>query len=292
MGNTFEFKLQTPSATTVDNKTIDFAKSFSEFKASAAEQLTKLKERVKTSKTVDQIKNYSSNFPLYADPGSLTLTIGKESIKAKDEAEYQQYQKEMQTQIDVLNQEMTLYFQNAEQQKQDVTEQTKQDTDVLKKNVKQKTRVETITKNADGSETKVITEQYEDEKNNTNTAKPEKKNETQKKETKAEKINVMWPEDKHFANFDTMEHIIDAYAHNLSYRNAVSADAQGQWDDTDILYYLANTDLAGSRVRKVDRFYHVDTRNPIFITAGNPDGTLCIPKKAVKNALKEYDVPQ
>lgn len=284
MGNTFEFRLQTPSAKTVDGKTIDFAKSFAEFKTAAEKQLASLKDQIKNSKTWKQAKNFLSNVPLVADPGNLTLTIGKQSFKAKTQEEYDEYVRTTNLTLEETENELSDHLitleKEEEQEAEDASNQTKQEVKAVKKDIK-------TGKDVDGNtitETTTVTEtfEYEDDQPKAKTPSGDAAPEDAGKSSDAvpEKIIRTWNIDKHFANFDSADGITKAFEANPSYINQQGATPDGPWDDQDILVHA--TDRNNPRVKLVEGFYHIDTYSPLFITNDNLNGTICLPKSEVK----------
>jgi|GEM_PF-3843708 len=111
-----------------------------------------MKDKIKNSKTWDEVKNFFDTVPLYADPGSLTLTIGDTRIQTRDIDEFNECKQTLEKSLGEANEETKQHREKLQAETEDVTRTTREETDAVKEEV-----VKEKSKNKEESST-VVTE--------------------------------------------------------------------------------------------------------------------------------------
>ncbi len=133
MSNTFEFKLQTPSASKIDLAGAEMAQSIADLKDS----LTSLKDQVMNSQDETEAKDVFSQVKehLYADDATMTLRVGDKYITTDSPAEYTQRKALIEADLEAANQEISVYMESLKSETDFVMKQTKKEVQVVQDDV-------------------------------------------------------------------------------------------------------------------------------------------------------------
>lgn len=276
MANTFEFKLQTPTASKIDLAGAEMAKSIADLKDS----LTNLKDQIINSQDQTEAEGVFAQVKesVYADDATLTLRVGDKYITATDDAEYAQWKALMESDLDAANQEISQYMESLKNESDFVTNQTKEEVTTMKNDLTGKKLIKK--KTTETQKTRVTEFTYKDAEDEISPTETADEQPVGKEIAKLPSPDVFWNEDPFFANIKSIAQLDKAFERNPAYANL-----SGAMNNDDVVNALRNYHQNPGSVKGVkivDDYYHITTRNPLFITKENPKGKICIPVQQVE----------